>query len=112
MYGILLIGPHAPPELITAARSRADFLAALKLSDTPRNWSLAVSDFTVAREVSGFYDARRALDEVRRRCPNHYLDCRHLLGRFLSVAQASAHSFMGEDLAKYQDPRGSFGFVW
>jgi hypothetical protein len=83
MYGILLIGPQAPPELITAARSRADFLAALKMRDTPHNWHRAVSDFTVAREVSDFYDARHALDEVRRNCPQHYLDCRFLLRRFL-----------------------------
>ncbi|HLI80610.1 MAG TPA: hypothetical protein VKV03_11545 [Candidatus Binataceae bacterium] len=83
MYGILLISPQAPPELITAARSRADFLAALKMRDTPHNWHRAVSDFTVAREVSGFYDARRALDEVRLHCPQHYLDCRFLLCRFL-----------------------------
>jgi hypothetical protein len=105
MYGILLVGPQAPPELITIARSRADFLAALRMGDTPDDWSRAVSDFTVAREVSGFYDARRALDEVRRRCPHHYLDCRHLLGRFLGQS-------VDEDLAKYQDPRGIFGFVW
>jgi hypothetical protein len=83
MYGILLISPQAPPELITAARSRADFLAALKMRDTPHNWDRAVSHFTVAREVSGFYDARRALDEVQRHCPQHYLDCRFLLCRFL-----------------------------
>src|ERR1700733_10698495 len=83
MYGILLISPHAPPELITVARSRADFLAALKLRDTPYNWHRAVSNFTFAREVCGFYDARRALDEVRRHCPQHYLDCRFLLCRFL-----------------------------
>ena len=107
MYGILLIGPQAPPELITIARSRADFLAALKLDDTADAWHRAFSDFTVAREVSGFYDARRALDEVRRRCPNHYLDCRLLLGRFLCNPK-----YEGEDLAKYQDPRGIFGFVW
>ena len=109
MYGILLIGPQAPPELITVARSRADFLGALKLRDTPHNWSRVASDFTVAREVSGFYDARRALDEVRRRCPNHYLDCRHLLGRFLCHLRPAK---LGEDLATYQDPRGIFGFVW
>jgi len=109
MYGILLIGPQTPPELITVARSRAHFLAALKLRDTPHNWDRVASAFTIAREVSGFYDARRALDEVRRRCPNHYLDCRQMLGRFLGqLAPVSA----GEDLAKYQDPRRSFGFVW
>ena len=83
MYGILLIGPQAPPELITAARSRAEFLAALKLRDTPYDWDRAVSNFTLAREVSGFYDARRALDDVRRSCPQHYLDCRFLLTRYL-----------------------------
>jgi len=109
MYGILLIGPQAPPELITVARSRADFLAALKIRDTSHNWNRVAAAFTVAREVSGFYDARRALEEVRRRCPHHYLDCRHLLGRFLSHLRAPTK---GEYLAKYQDPRGSFGFVW
>ena len=83
MYGILLIRPRGQPELITAARSRADFLAALKMRNTPHNWTRAVSDFTVAREVSGFHDARIALDEVRRNCPQYYLDCRFLLGGFL-----------------------------
>lgn len=83
MYGILLIGPQAPPELVTVARSRADFLAALKMRNTAHDWHRAVSDFTVAREVSGFHDARIALDEVRRNCPEYYLDCRFLLGGFL-----------------------------
>jgi len=83
MYGILLIGPEAPPELVTAARSRADFLAALNLRNTAQNWNRAVADFAVAREVSGFHDARIVLDDVRRNCPKHYLDCRFLLGSFL-----------------------------
>jgi hypothetical protein len=83
VYGILLIGPQAPPELVTVARSRADFLTALKMRDTAHNWRLALSDFTLAREVSGFRDARSVLDEVRRSCPKHYLDCRFLLIGFL-----------------------------
>jgi hypothetical protein len=88
MYGILLIRSGGQPELITAARSRADFLAALKLDDTARDWRRAVGDFTVAREVAGFRDARIALDEVRRVHPHHYLDCRFLLGGFLGQAVA------------------------
>lgn len=83
MYGILLVRSNGQPELITIARSRGDFLAALKLRNTARNWNRAVSEFAVAREVSGFYGARRALDEVRRACPQYYLDCRFLLGGFL-----------------------------
>ena len=85
MYGILLIGSHAPPELVTVARSRADFLAALKMRNTRRNWRRAICDFRIAREVSGFRDARIALDTVRRDCPQYYLDCRFLLGGFLGT---------------------------
>jgi hypothetical protein len=88
MYGILLIRPQGQPELVTVARSRADFLAAFKMRNTPSNWNRAVSDFTVAREVSGFRDASDALAEVRRDHPQHYLDCRFLLGGFLSRAIA------------------------
>lgn len=88
MYGILLIRLRGQPELVTVARSRADFLAALKMRDTPRNWRRAVCDFTVAREVAGFRDARIALDEVRRNCPQYYLDCRYLLGGFLCRASS------------------------
>jgi hypothetical protein len=86
MYGILLVRPRGQPELVTVARSRADFLAGLKMRNTGRNWRRAVCDFAVAREVAGFRDARIALDEVRRDCPQYYLDCRFLLGGFLSAA--------------------------
>ena len=88
MYGILLVRPHGQPELVTIARSRADFLAALKLRNTARNWNRAISEFAIAREVSGFRAARMALDEVRRACPQYYLDCRVLLGGFLCRAEA------------------------
>ncbi len=84
MYSILLVPPHGRPELVTIARSRADFLAALKMRNTRRNWRRAVGDFAVACEVSGFRDARVALEEVRRDCPHYSLDCRFLLRGFLS----------------------------
>jgi hypothetical protein len=84
MYGILLVGSQAPPELVTAARSREDFLAALRMRNTRCNWRRAVCHFRVACEVSDFRDARSALDAVRRDCPQHYLDCRFLLGGFLA----------------------------
>ena len=88
MYGILLIPPRGRAELVTIARSRADFLAALKMRDTAHNWRRAVGDFAVAHEVAGLRDARSALEKVRRKCPQHYLDCRFLLGGFLSHSAA------------------------
>lgn len=88
MYVILLVRPKAQPELVTVAKSRADFLAALKLRNTQRNWHRAVGGFAVAHEVSGLHDARLALEVVRRDCPEHYLDCRFLLGDFLACAAA------------------------
>ena len=58
MYVILLVRPKLQPELVTVAKSRSDFLAALKLRNTRRNWRRAVGGFAIAREVSGFRDAR------------------------------------------------------
>jgi len=91
MYGILLVRPRGQPELITVARSRADFLGALKMRDTVRNWHRAVSEFALAREVSDSSDARVALEEVRRNYPEYYLDCRFLLGGFLCRAAPFSH---------------------
>lgn len=88
MYALLLIPKQGIPSFMTLYTSREDFLATMKLRNTPDGWREASGPYRVILEIERVDHIPQVLRRVHLVAPDQYDRCRLLLARWAMVAES------------------------
>lgn len=85
MYALLLIPKQGIPSFMTLYTSREDFLATMKLRNTPDGWREASGPYRVILEIEKLSHIPQVLRRVQLVAPDQYDRCRTLLARWALI---------------------------
>ncbi len=88
MYALLLVPKVGIPGFMTLYNSREDFLATMKLRNTPDGWREAAGPYRVILEIQDIKHIPHVLRRVQLVAPDQYERCKTLLTRWAMIAES------------------------
>lgn len=90
MYGVLLLPFHGEPTLVSAFRSRREFLAAMSLDDSPEGWEAALQYERAVYEILSPAEIEVVLREVSATFPDSFEGCAILIAEWVDTQKANS----------------------